>query len=570
MTDKTTLIFPAATNSGWLCHRQPRHLIRADSLAAVNHAIRQADAEIARGREVAGFVSYEAAAAFDAAQQTHPPDPTLPLVWLAVFDQPPAPQASIKTSAAFITGQIRAAVGVRQHARAVAEIDRRITAGDVYQVNYTYPLRAKFIGSAAALFAKLTAAQPSPWSFFIDTPQWAVCSASPECFFDQSGDQIITRPMKGTRPAAAAAELLLSAKDRAENLMIVDLLRNDLSRLPKVRDVCAGPLLQIEQYPTVAQMTSTVRCRSAANLADLFAALFPCASVTGAPKIAAMKQIRALEMGARGVYCGAIGRAGPGFARFNVAIRTAVIDKIHNRVRYDVGGGIVADSTAAAERAECETKAAVFISLPPARLIETMAVRQGKIPLLDTHLQRLVRSAKRLGFVCAAAALSDKLTRAAKRQDTAKLRLLLSPNGQVSITAAPLPSNDAAPRLTIFTKPMRADNPLLPHKTTRRQFYARALRFARRHGYEDAVLFNERGELTETCIANIALRINGSWRTPHVKCGLLPGVMRRTLLAQGIIKQAILRRRDLGRADKVCRFNAVRGMEEIIVDSGTP
>ncbi len=561
-------IYVSSPDGGWLKFARPRRILaayRADEVADIVAAV---SAAVSAGQYAAGFVGYEAAAAFDSAHRTKEPSPSRPLIWFALADSPPS-AAELPSRAAHFCGPWRAALRRAEYCAAVRDIQDRIAAGDVYQVNFTYPLRARFAGCPLSLFGEMCARQPSPWRFFAETEEWAVGSASPECFFERRGGALLSRPMKGTRPAGrgAAARLAASEKDRAENLMIVDMMRNDMSKLPDARRVRGESLLQIREYPTVVQMTSTVVCDTAAGLDGVFAALFPCASVTGAPKIAAMSMIAALEKSPRGVYCGACGWAGGGVARFNVAIRTAFADKRTGVAEYGSGSGVVADSSAAAEWRECRAKAAILIPSAPPHLVETMRAEGGKVALLPRHLSRLAESAKRFGIYFrknrAAQMIREKC---ASIQKSAVLRLLLSADGKLFLQTRdiPPPQNEARAMLS----PRRTDSrcELLRHKTDRRAIYEDAMILARKGGFADAVLQNERGEITETCIANIAAKIGGEWRTPPVSCGLLPGVMRGAMIVGGELTEAVLRAEDLRRAEKICRLNAVRGMEEITVE----
>ena len=548
---------------GFLRFARPRKILtarRADEVADVI-----AEAQNA-GAYVAGFVSYEAAPVFDSAYQTH--SPAAPLAWFAAADSPPE-AATLPPPTAHFCGRWRGAIGKTEYCGAVREIQKQITEGEVYQVNFTYPLRARFAGCPLSFFSALCARQPSPWRFFAETEEWAVCSASPECFFGRRGGVLESRPMKGTRRASprAAANLAASEKDRAENLMIVDMLRNDMSKISGVREVRAGPLLEIEEYPTVAQMTSTVSCKTSARLDEIFTALFPCASVTGAPKIAAMQIIRALEKTPRGVYCGACGWADGETARFNVAIRTAFLDKKTGAAEYGIGSGIVADSSAAAEWRECRSKAAILIPPEPPYLMETMRAEGGEIALLPRHLARMSKSARYFGirFDKKAATVLVRKTCAAL-SEPAVLRLHLFADGKLRAALRELPPAQTPVRAVLCDEPVAADNILLRHKTSRRAVYEEAMRAARARGFDDAVLQNERGEITETCIANIAAKINGEWLTPPESSGLLPGVRRAEMLAEKKLTEKILTAADLRRAEKIRRLNAVRGTEEMILE----
>ena len=568
---RVVLPFPEESASGekrWLVLSRPLRVLSAREIGEVPQLLREADSEIARGNIAAGFVRYESAPAFDSAQQTPdaPPDsgdPSHPpLAWMMICDPADFVPVPLPPQRDFVLGAPSAGMSQADYLAAVESIQKRIAAGDVYQVNLTYPMRARFAGDPLGLFAEFTRLQFSPWMFFAETDEWAVCSASPECFFLRRGGELESRPMKGTRPPEAARELESSEKDRAENLMIVDMIRNDMSRISGASAVRAGPLLRVETYPTVAQMSSLVRCDvpPQTGLAAVFAALFPCASVTGAPKIAAMRVIRELEKSPRGAYCGACGVAFGDSAKFSVAIRAATVRKRRGEMTYGTGGGIVADSSPSAELEETRVKAALLAGISPALLIETMAATDGVVNLAERHLARLSDSAARLGFRCDAEAIRAAIEEAAAKAQSGKLRLTLNAAGEWELASSPLPHANSL-RMGISDVRVFSGDELLRHKTNRRAVYDAALAQAQARGWDDAILQNERGELTETCVANLAVEIAGELRTPPLECGLLPGAARAEMLARGELREGKLTPADLRRADAVFRLNAVRGLE---------
>lgn len=336
------------------------------------------------GLYAAGFLSYEASPAFDAALSVQPPDPDLPLLWFGLFRQPqvlqdleqasrelqfPAQGCPFSDSSA----PWRPSISLKQFEQAIAQIKQAIAQGNTFQVNYTFRLHRQFRGHPWALFRDLMRLQPGNYAAFVETGRHAICSASPELFFLREGDRLTTRPMKGTAQRgqgcegdrAQAQALQTSVKNRAENLMIVDMLRNDLGRIAKLGSVQVPRLFDVEQYPTLWQMTSTVTAQSNATMGEVFRALFPCASITGAPKASTMGIIRALECSPRKLYTGAIGYWGldPQLqiqAQFNVAIRTVLLDLATGQAEYGVGSGIVWDSESSAEYAECVLKTAIL------------------------------------------------------------------------------------------------------------------------------------------------------------------------------------------------------------------
>jgi para-aminobenzoate synthetase/4-amino-4-deoxychorismate lyase len=374
--------------------------------------------------------------------------------------------------------------------------------------------------------------------------------------------------MKGTRPRHPdptidrdlAEELISSEKDRAENTMIVDMARNDLGRVADVGSVDTTALHTIESYPTVHQLTSTVVADTDASIAEIFAATFPGASITGAPKIATSRLITELETSPRGIYTGAVGLIEPGGdAEFNIAIRTAWVDRRTGLATYGVGGGIVWDSNETAEWEEAHDKARVLHrATRPFRLLETLGWDPGAGPiLLDRHLHRLGESAAHFGFDCDIEEVRRRL--GAVRADTARrIRVLLAPDGalEVQVLDPPVPGNDPW-LLALDSFPVASDDEFLRHKTTRRDRYDEAR--ARFPDADDVVLWNERGEVTETTIANLVVETDGEALTPAASSGLLPGTLRAELLANRRIREAVLTLDDLHRADKIWAINSLRG-----------
>ena len=361
-------------------------------------------------------------------------------------------------------------------------------------------------------------------------------------------------------------ELARSAKDRAENVMIVDLLRNDLGRLARPGTLDVPDLLTLERYPTVWQLTSTVTAEvpPGTGLADLFGALFPCGSVTGAPKIAAMRQIAALEQEPRQVYCGAVGVLAPGgAATFNVAIRTVEVDSATGNARYGVGGGVTWDSSAADEHAEVLAKAAVLdAEAPPFSLLETLRLDDGTFWLRHRHLDRLRASADYFGRpdpVAAAAAALDRVA-AAHPAGRWRVRLLVDADAHATTEVYPLAPTVGPVPVLLSAEPVRSADVFLQHKTTHRAAYAPARRLLEQHpGSYDVLLQNERGELTELTTGNVVLDLDGTRCTPPLDCGLLGGVERASALADGRLTERVLRPVDLDRAAAVWLLNSVRG-----------
>ncbi len=463
-----------------------------------------------------------------------------------------------------------------EFARCVEAIRADIHDGRFYQVNYTTRLNATFSGNALAFYRALQAAQPRGYHAFIDAGAFQLLSVSPELFFCMRDGVVTTQPMKGTAPrgdtpqddAALADMLTHSAKERAENLMIVDLIRNDLSRIATLRSVEVPHLFSLHALPSVWQMTSTVCATLRPNLAlkDVFAALFPCGSVTGAPKVEAMRAIADLEASPRGVYCGAIGVVAPGGAAcFNVCIRSVWIDNAAaTRVAtFGVGSGITYDSTVAGEAAELVYKSRfVQRASTPFSLIETIRLEDGEFKLLERHVRRMENSARHFRFAFDAAALHEALAgvRVAHPSGVWRVKLTSDASGALGVTASVLDHTPSLRKVGIAASAISSTDEFMQHKTTRRESYDRHAPAA---GVWDTLLCNERGELTEFLRANLVLDIDGKRLTPATSAGLLNGTLRDELLAQGAISEAVLRRNDLTRASTIWWVNGLRG--ELVV-----
>jgi len=475
--------------------------------------------------------------------------------------------------------EMHVALGEERYAEKVAEIRRWITAGDCYQINLTFPVGFRLYGHPLALYARLRERQPVRYGAFIATPEETLLSFSPELFFERKGLRVLTRPMKGTAARGVTPEddeaqrvaLLASEKERAENVMIVDLLRNDLGRLALPGKVHVESLCEAEAYPTLWQVVSTISADlPEASLFDLFRALFPCGSITGAPKIAAMQKIAILESESRGVYTGALGWVAPGGdCRFNVAIRTLEVAK-NGRARLGVGSGIVIDADPKREYAECLLKASFLTGSDPGfELIETMRLERGTYALLAYHLKRLAASARALGFVCDLPAITDELAvHAIENSDgVRRVRLSLAHDGSWKIVLARLPEEISSPQYALFADEiLDAEDYLLRHKTTARSRYDRALQVLLDHPQIfDAIFLNTRGEVCEGARSNVFIERDGVLLTPPLSCGLLPGVMRRHLLESGRAVEHVLYKEDLLNASRVYLANALRGLIAVSV-----
>jgi para-aminobenzoate synthetase/4-amino-4-deoxychorismate lyase len=560
-----------ATSDGAAFHRyrDPVRIVQATTIDEVRGAIAEVEDAVARGGVLAaGFVSYEAGPAFDRAIAAYPPD-EFPLVWFGLFrerDVVPKPEARNVPPIDWSPCISREA-----YCAAIRRVREYIEAGDTYQVNYTFRLRADFSGDPEALFARLAAAQSCRYSAYVDTGRFAICSASPEMFFTQEGDQLLSRPMKGTRArgmtlsedTARRAELLASEKDRAENVMIVDMVRNDMGHIADAGSVQVPELFAAEAYPTVWQMTSLVEARSRAGFGEILQALFPPASITGAPKPHTTEIIRELETTPRHIYTGTIGSLGPDGASFNVAIRTVLVDRQTQRAEYGVGGGIVWDSEPDLEWEECMTKTRVLRTVRPEfSLLESLLWTPGEgYALLERHLARLRDSAEYFGYPVNLGAVRQRLQELAAglAAEPHKTRLLVDRHGEITAEGSPLgPAPDPLVwRVCVHPEPVDSHNPFLYHKTTNRAVYTEAA--AAHPDCDDVLLQNERGEVTESCRANVVIETPEGRFTPPVSSGLLAGTQRAELLARGDITEKVLTPADIHAADRVCLINSVRG-----------
>jgi para-aminobenzoate synthetase/4-amino-4-deoxychorismate lyase len=574
---------PGHANSGVWILRQPARLIEARTLeqlevacAAIDQASRTSHAIVLADYEVGAW--FESKLKIGVEEHSWAPFQAWlfdQATWLAreAFEQW-LDQHLEKTGATRRPSgiaEVRAELNQSEYTAAVESALGHIDAGDIYQVNLTWRIDFTFFGSSLALYRKLRRSQPVNYGAYLLLPDRVILSLSPELFLGRRGDELVSKPMKGTRVRtgengtddAMAKALQQSEKDRAENLMIVDLIRNDLGKIAQTGSVRVDRLFAIEQYPTVYQMVSQVSGRVPdRSLFPTLKALFPSGSVTGAPKIRAMEIIGGLERSSRGLYTGAIGHIRPGsdFV-FNVAIRTIELMP-DNRGRLHVGSGIVADSSTSSEYAECWSKARFLTELPSDfALLETLLLREGELPLLDAHLHRLKESAQFFGFLCPESHIRAALHNIQKKRAEGlhRVRLTLEKDGRIDIQVQAL--TDLPKQLSCVIAPERVDSedPLLRHKTTARSFYDHALRRLNTECF-DALFFNQREELTEGARSNVFLQKNGVWFTPPVESGLLDGIMRREILSARKVSVQKLYRDDLLDADAVYLSNALRGL----------
>ena len=564
---------------------------RASTVEEVVPVLTAVDRAARDGRWVVGFVAYEAAAAFDSAFARTEAG-ALPLAWFAEFRAPvedrDRPELGVRGGDDEFALRLEPVTTVSddEFADAVRRIHEYIDAGDVYQVNFTVPFTAPPVTDAVSLYERMRQAQGGTYACYLDTGEARILSASPELFFERRGGTLRSRPMKGTAsrglyPAADAAvykALLESEKERAENVMIVDVVRNDLGRIANVGSVRVAAMCEAERYPTVWQLTSTVEATVDPRLplADVFAALFPPASVTGAPKIRAAAIIRELEREGREVYCGAMGLVRPGGdTTFNVAIRSAWMKAGGEVLHLNAGGGVTADSTVRGEMHEVRAKldAVTRPKLTPA-LFETIRVEHGRFIRLERHLARLAASADHFDIPFfpprALAALDDAL-RCAPPREVSRARLELSARGEVSATIRP---HDESPRagpvpVTLAAAPVDARDVRLYHKCVDRRLYDSAVAGA--PALFDVILWNTAGLVTELTRGNLVAELEGDRLTPPVQCGLLAGTLRAELLERGEILERVLTIDDVRRAERLWFVNSLRGWVPIeLLDGSAP
>lgn len=530
--------------------------IVANNISEVLSVLDFAEHEAKAGAYVAVMLSYEAAPAFDQVLAVHS-RADFPLAWAAAFE---TATELAKSDSRLSSNSWAPRIDRVEYDGAVSRIKELIAAGDTYQVNYSFPLTASFNGDAYAWYRTLCEAQGAQYSAYVDLGRHQVLSLSPELFFERRGDRVMTKPMKGTvrrgRWTAEDRELAQwlreSTKDRAENVMIVDLLRNDLGKVSIPGTVHVSSLFDIERFETVWQMTSTVESTLKDNpsLADLMAALFPCGSITGAPKIRTMEIIRELERYPRGAYTGTIGLLKPGGdCVFNVAIRTVVVDTESQRATFGVGGGVTIDSTAEREYEECLVKSR-FLSSPAVefQLFESILLEDAQYFLLEEHLERMRNSAGYFGFVFPVTRIYADLRRIAIENSSGsfKVRITLWKDGQVESQITPVELLPSLENVELAPEPVESSDRFLFHKTTQRP------------GGDGLIFWNERGEVTESSVANVVVPIDGQLFTPPVESGLLPGVFRNHLLAEGKIKERVITIEEFKRAEEFFLINSVR------------
>jgi len=533
--------------------------------------LRDAETAASEGRWVALALSYEAAPAFDPALEVKPSS-KFPLAWMAVFEEPLPTGVNSIANRPFLISEWEPRIGRRRYRRAIHSIRDYIEKGDTYQVNFTFPLHGYVVGDSFSCFREVAQSEGGAYSAYVDIGSHKILSFSPELFVECRGNKLITRPMKGTlargrwleEDSRRAEQLKESSKDRAENVMIVDLLRSDLGKIAEIGSVEVPEMFAVERLSRVLQMTSTVTAvrRPDASLVDVIRALFPCGSVTGAPKPRTMAIIKQLERQPRGIYTGAIGLLSPGGdAVFNVAIRTLVVDAKSGAATLNVGGGITWDSTPEGEFEECCLKTRFLTHpWPDFELLETIELNQGMYSLLARHLARAHSSALYFGFRWNETRISKALDEVCKSHPLGRwrVRLVVDRAGKANVEVGRLDRAQKMPLAVKFaTCPVDDREPLLFHKTTARSRYDAELERCR--PCDDVIFWNCRGEVTESTIANVVVFSEGKHWTPPKEAGLLAGTRREELIAKGELFERTITKDELTEAGSFALINSVRG-----------
>ena len=525
------------------------------------------------GYYAVGYVSYEAAPAFETKFQViDGPLMSEYLLYFTVHETVQTEPIPLTYDPITLPKSWQELTTAEEYKAAIEHIHHHIRQGDTYQVNYTVQLQQNLTADPFAIYNRLVVEQNAHYNAFIQHDDVSIISISPELFFKKDGDKLTTRPMKGTTNRGLTTEtdlaqarwLAQDQKNRSENMMIVDLLRNDMNRISKIGSEDVKSLCQVEQYSTVWQMTSTIETQLLPNssLSDAFQALFPCGSITGAPKIATMEIIKKVEKQPRGVYCGAIGILVPqGPSIFNVAIRTLQMEG--TKAIYGVGGGITWDSNWEAEYEETKQKAAVlYRQNPKFDLISTGRIHQGKLLFLEEHIKRLQESSRYFDYPFNAEKAHNQATALCQSLDLDtdyRLKMSLKKDGELKFEHSQLTNlSDDFCQARLVEQRHPLDSPYTFFKTSYRPHLSIEL--------HEQIYYNHEGQLLETSIGNIVLKIEDQLYTPPVHLGLLNGIYRQSLIAENKLKEKVLTVKDLKQAQAIYGCNAVRGLYELKVE----
>ncbi len=552
-------------NNEWNYFSKPHTIISVDSVGNVQAALMEIESLVNKNNwHAAGFVSYEAAPAFDNALQVIN-SAGFPLLWFGLYFKPRIIKASelFSNTRSFGALNWQATTSRSSYGHAIRNIKEHIARGNTYQVNYTMRLISDFSSTGWDFFLRIAQNQ-NKYAAYINTGKHVICSASPELFFKLDGEKIYSQPMKGTVKRGRTTQedkeksdwLHHSPKNRAENVMIVDMIRNDLGRIAETGSVQVPELFKIEKYSTLFQMTSLVQAKTKASITEIFTALFPCASITGAPKVSTMKIISELEPTPRRVYTGSIGYVAPNRkAQFNVAIRTILIDPENNAAEYGIGGGIVWDSESADEYNEALLKAQVLTEPSQSfSLIETVLwTLQDGYFLFEKHLERMKDSAEYFDIPFSKESFNSLFHKIQKQFSAPqRIRVLLDHFGNFTTEAKELPDQVKEYKVRLASQPIDSSNRFYFHKTTQREIYPKP------NGFDDILLYNEKNELTEFTIGNLVVELNGKLVTPPISSGLLAGTFRAHLLETGKIEEQVIHREDLKNCNQTFLINSVR------------
>lgn len=550
--------------------KDPLYTIEARSLAEISSCLAAIDEAVEEGYYVAGYLAYEATA-YNYPEIPFQLERKFPLLWFGVFRE--KLEIPAKKRDDFSVSAWEANINREEYKRRFLQVHKKIKSGVTKQVNYTIRMEADFHGDTYSYYRQLAKAQEADYSAYLKFDDFSILCASPELFFHLKDRVITTKPMKGTASRGLsfledvenASWLRNSKKNQEENLLSVHLMMEELKGIAESSSIKVSKAFEIEQYPTVFQMTSTVKARLKEGItrADLFKSLFPSSSITGFPKMETMELINKYEDEPRFIYCGTLGYFSPeGQAIFNVPIRTVSIDHETKRATYGVGGAIMEDSTAEEEYDEILAKAKVLTKKSPSfDLLETIGLIDGEYILLKNHLERLEQSASYFNFSFSKEDIIVELKKTGRIHNSGAhmVRLLLEKSGKFSLEVKVLENSFQNKFISLADCPIEVDSPFIYHKTTYREMYDKLLK----PGFFDTLLWNKRGEVTEFSRGNLVLEVNGRLLTPPVSSGLLPGTFRKALLKDGKIQERVIMKNDLLTADKIYFINSVRKWIEV-------
>ncbi|MBP9886855.1 MAG: aminodeoxychorismate synthase component I [Leptospiraceae bacterium] len=569
----------------------PIEILEAYTLKEAETILRNVEIYINKGYYLAGYISYETGYLFEESFKRKWMDIKFssPLIWFGVYVSPKVEVVTKEKTFkftkenSFSIQNLFLDLDFQTYEKKILKILEHIKNGETYQVNFSFRMNFDFVGDVSALYESLVLSQKVSYSAYIHDGKREILSLSPELFFKRKQNKIITKPMKGTSPKGKSQlddnsiiqNLKKDSKTKAENSMIVDLIRNDLGKISEIGSVKVTHLLEVEEYETLFQMTSTITSNLKQNLTyfELFKAIFPGGSITGAPKYKTIQIINELETSHRGIYTGAIGFISKEEAIFNIPIRTLEIQ--NGKGKMGLGSGIVWDSTPSEEYKECILKQKFFINSIHFELIESILLKNGKWILLDSHLLRLKKSAEYFGFdffleniLQSLEALRLELIRD-RYFESFKVKLTLSKKGKVILEYSNIlkKSKQVNGKIKINTQKVYSTNIFQIHKTSNRHLYDTEYKKALQLNLVDYIFLNEKEEIVESCIYNLFIKKAGNFYTPPIDSGCLPGVMREYLLKKKLLKEKTLTLKDLYSAEAIYLCNSVRGIKKVNLDT---